>query len=708
MGVYKRVLVCILFLLPGIFSLSLAQAQTLGGQLLRSLDVNQVAQDFVARIEFTTGMQYVSHTPSANGEELRITLNPQIRERRDDVTSLVDERLSARGENSVLQEVFLDTSGFSNPLLILQFSESVEFSVKPGNDYRSITVSFRPETITEAISTTETAPEQHSLTPLGDATTETGRLYNLAREAFVAQDFNRAIQLATSAIDAGDEDSYRDSLELLGMAREVKGQKAHATAEYRRYIELYEKRYNVSRVKQRLDALLTAALPAQRTETGAVVDSKDGEPGWSTRKYGGFSQYYYNDALKTDQNPSETTRSSLVSDFNLTTRSSRDAHLVETQLTGSYDYDFMDDDPEDVSRVNEAYASWTNLEKDFTILLGRESRSTDGVQGRYDGVLLSKQVSQRVKVNLIAGYPVSSTRDSVETDRQFQSISLDLGSFNNRWDFNVYVTERDYAGLTDRRAIGGEVRYANDGLSMFGLVDYDLEFSELNTAMLLGNWFKGNSSVFFSIDHRKSPSLSLGNALLGQGDTEMDELAATTSVDAIKDLALAHTVDSTFATIGYTRTLNEHHQLSVDITASKLGETKGSEFLPATAATDTELFYNLSWLSNNVFRERDSYVVGYKYEDLNRHTRHTISLNARVPVGKRWKLNPKLSWSTRETHDGLETQDKLKISLNTLLRINRNTEFEAEFGTERIKDKEPLFSGDTDINYLFIGYRKYF
>jgi len=702
-----------LFVLAFIF-MTLSQtalAQSFGQRVLRSLEVSQVADDYVARIEFNFGMQYLNHIPSDFGREIKISLNQPTRGREDEGLLGGDEHLTAGGQTSVLDTVYLDTSNPDKPLLVAQFSESVSFSIKPGNGFRSITITFRPERPAITAARPETAePAPVTPAPTVDTSTESGRLYSAAREAFVAGDYNRAIQHATSAIASGSEDETRDALELLGMARETKGQLAHATAEYKRYIELYEGRYDITRVKQRLDALLTAALPAAPTVVDGIRVAADDErdEAWSTRRFGGFSQYYYNDSLKLDGGDSKTTRSSLVTDFNVTTRSSRDAHLVEGQLTGSYDYDLMDEDPENVSRINEAYASWSNLESDLSVLVGRESRSTDGVQGRYDGIAVSKQLSERIKLNLIAGYPVSSTRDSVETERQFQSISLDLGNFNNRWDFNVFYTERDFAGLTDRQAIGGEARYFNNGFSLFGLVDYDLSFSELNTAMLLGNWFQEKSTVFFSLDHRKSPSLSLGNALLGQADTSMEDLRGSMSYREIQQLALAHTAESTFGTVGYTRTLNDRHQVSVDVTASKLSETTGSEYLPASEATATELFYNFQWISNSLIRQRDSYVFGYKYEDLDRHTRHTLSVNARMPVGKRWKINPKLALSKRESHDGLETQDKLKFSLNALLKINRDTEFEVEFGTERIEDNEPLFSGDTDINYVFIGFRKYF
>jgi len=678
---------------------------------MRSVEVTKVNEDYIVRIEFATGIQYLSHIPPNKGKELKISLGTPVR--LQELGQLLDqERVSPHGARSALDDVLLDLSNPSRPLLIIQFSESVTFEVSGGSDFRSVTITFRPTAASaaapEKVKPEKVAPAVPRAPAEGAAKTKVGRLYSQAREAYVAGDYNRAIQLATGAVERGTPAEFRDALELLGMAREAKGQLAHATAEYERYIELYGKTEDVSRVKQRLDAILTAALPAKTpAQARAAVIAKEEEArGWRYQRSGGASVYYNNDRIKIDNKPSETTRSSILADANFNTRTSSGSTLIETRFTGSYERD-LTDDPDHIWRVNEAYASWANHKHDFKALLGRESRSTDGLLGRYDGVRVSKALTKKIKLNLTAGYPVESTKDSVDTDRPFYGVSLDLGNFYGHWDFNVFYIERRYAGLTDRQAVGGEVRYFNNGLSVFGLVDYDIAFSKLNTALLLGNWVQGDSTVFFNVDYRDTPSLAIRNALFGQ-TTTLEDLKGRFTTDEIEDLARRHTAESTFATVGYTRTLNPKHQISVDVTASKIGAIEGSEFFPASPASSTEYYYNAQWITNSIFKPNDNYIFGVRYEDLDKRARYTMSANARVPVGKKWRLNPKLSLSTSETHDGLDQQDKIKASFNVIYRINRNSELEAELGTEQIKDKGASFTGDTAIYYFFGGYRKYF
>lgn len=689
-----------------------AQGQPLRTRLLRSVEASKVNDDYVVRVKFTTGMQYLSHIPPGKGSEIKISLGAPVSRLQEPGGSIEQERLSPSGVNSPLDDVLLDLSNPTKPLLIIRFDESVSFLVRGGSDFRSVNITFRPLSAASAAPGTEMPGQDDSdlsAVPTEKAEkSEIAQLYNGAREAYVSGDYNRAIQLATSAVEQGTPAEFRDALELLGMSREAKGQLAHATAEYERYIELYGDTEDVSRVKQRLDAMLTASLPASATPAKDQATAAEEEAsGWRYRRSGGASVYYNNDRIKLDGAPSETARSSLLSDANISTRSSRGSTVIETRFNGSYEHDFTDDQ-DHTWRFNETYAAWTNHEYGISALLGRESRSTDGVSGRYDGLRLTKSLTDQVSLNLIAGFPVESTQDSVDTDRPFYGVSLDLGNFYDRWDFNAFYIERSYDGLTDRQAVGGEFRYFKDGLSVFGLADYDISFSELNSALLLGNWVRGDSIVYFNIDFRKTPLLAIRNALLGQTETSLDGLKARFSSDEIRDLALRHTAESKFATLGYTYTLNPHHQVGVDVTASKISDIEGSELFPASPGTPTEYYYNLQWISYGMFKDNDNFILGARYEDLDRWNRYTMLLNVRLPVGSKWRLNPRLSWATSDSHDGLDERDKLKASFNAIYRFNRDTEFEVELGTEMITEKGDTFSGDTDIYYFFAGLRRYF
>jgi hypothetical protein len=79
--------------------------------------------------------------------------------------------------------------------------------------------------------------------------------------------------------------------------------------------------------------------------------------------------------------------------------------------------------------------------------------------------------------------------------------------------------------LTDRTAVGGELRYSDEHFFAASYVDYDVYFGDLNTALLTGNWqITRASNLTFFADYRNSPLLASWNALQGQPVDGLDEL----------------------------------------------------------------------------------------------------------------------------------------------------------------------------------------
>jgi len=83
-------------------------------------------------------------------------------------------------------------------------------------------------------------------------------LMEKARIAIVGKKYDKAIRLYTKVIQSNNKLYQQEAQEYLGVARERNGQLAHAKAEYQIYLKKYPDSENISRVKQRFDALLTA------------------------------------------------------------------------------------------------------------------------------------------------------------------------------------------------------------------------------------------------------------------------------------------------------------------------------------------------------------------------------------------------------------------------------------------------------------------
>ncbi len=169
------------------------------------------------------------------------------------------------------------------------------------------------------------------------------------------------------------------------------------------------------------------------------------------------------------------------------------------------------------------FAELTDRELDWTVRAGRQSGSAGGLLGTFDGIYAGYQVRPRLRLNANFGYPVESTATGRTPTGSSTALSADFGTFANAWDFSVYAVSQDYFGVTDRQAIGTEVRYFKPGITFVGLLDYDIHYQDLNNVLLLGTFaLPARWTVNFNLDHRKSPSLTTRNAMIGQPVTSFD------------------------------------------------------------------------------------------------------------------------------------------------------------------------------------------
>ena len=248
-----------------------------------------------------------------------------------------------------------------------------------------------------------------------------------ARQAISSDNNNRAIQLYTKVIQYPDNPYRQDALEFLGVARERKGQLAHAIKEYKRYLSLYPEGEGAERVKQRLAGLTTASrkpTPSKSRSTQAMDDRP-----WDV--YGGFSQYYRRDEISTDDAGSTVTQSALSTDLDITARKRTDDYDLQSRFTGSYLKDFLGDGPGNENSISSLYFDAKGKRLGASMRLGRQSRNTGGVLGRFDGLLLGYKLADWMTVNAVGGFPVFSTRDGFHTDRHLYGLSTDLGTFAN-------------------------------------------------------------------------------------------------------------------------------------------------------------------------------------------------------------------------------------------------------------------------------------
>lgn len=529
------------------------------------------------------------------------------------------------------------------------------------------------------------------------------RLLDQAEASMVAGDYSRAALLYTGLLQAEDAGTRQKAQEYLGLARDRANQLAHAKAEYEKYLQLYPEGEGAERVKQRLKALLTArSEPRLPLRKGKQKSKED----WSHEAYGSVSQFYYHDSMTTEEDETLLAQSSLRSDIDINTRS-RNANLdFRTTFIGGLENDFRDGGEDDV-RISSLFFDLAARAPELSVRMGRQSRSSGGVLGRFDGGLLRWQLHERIAANLVAGFPVMSTGDTdVDTDRPLYGLSFDLGTFDQRWDFNLFIVNQEVDSMTDRRAAGGEIRYFEPTRSFFTLVDYDIFYDKLNTALFNGNLrLVDNTTLTLSADYRNSPVLTTTNALQGQTATTIEALLVQFSKEEIQQLARDRTATSQTYTLGATHPLNDKLQVSGDISASSFGSTPASGGVDAMAETGNMFFYSLQLIGSSLIKEGDIAIIGVRYSDTNTSETWALNLNTRYPLTRELRLNPKMLLDYRDSTGNSGRRWRVRPALRMEYRWKKRLHLELEGGGEWANETIAGELFRTRDYFFTLGYR---
>lgn len=679
--------------------------------IIDDVRISASAQGPQIRVDFNRPTQYVGHTPEERSRQLFIDLR-LVGPIPTEVQVPQPQQLRFRPTAEVpLTTVSYREVGRNTARLELNFSTPVRYQVSPSSDYRGITVTLLGE---EASQT----PSQAEPEPLASPAVEkrVAGLMARARAAMVDnRNFANAITLYQQVLDQPANSRSREALELLGLARERLGQRAQAKAVYDSYLERYPTGEGSERVRQRLMSMVTATLPErEQLRAGA------GEDGAEWDLFGSFSQYYLRDVSRVDDGPTETTASAFSTDLDLIALRRKGSSDTRMRVTAGHYYDLMEDADGNDARVSSLYAEHHDRDVGWWTRGGRQTSSRDGTLGRFDGLKLGYALTKRIEASLVAGYPVDSSRDSLNTGRSFTGVALDLGPFADSLEFSLYGLEQEVDGLTDRQAVGSEIRYFRPDLVVLGLTDYDTFYEELNIGMLLANWtLKNETTLNVTYDVRKTPTLTTRNALIGQTTgpvtalvpvEDIDRLRTLFSDEEIYQLARDRAAETTTLTLGASRPLNERLRLAGDLTVMN---TTGTPASPATAtsggvlaqpATDDEYFLSLQAIGTGVLNGDDISTLGLNLSDTTTARSVGLFASSRLPVGAHRRYYPRLRIDHRTWKESKETQ----WSVGPVLRIEydwKKVIFEAELGGEWVTRELP---DDTERSlgvFGTIGYR---
>jgi hypothetical protein len=533
-----------------------------------------------------------------------------------------------------------------------------------------------------------------------------------ARRAIVTGEVSRAVQLYTKVLRAPNHDRHAEAQEYLALAREKNGQSAHAKAEYQRYLSLYPDGEGAARVSQRLAALLASdrkiAEPAKSDAQKVASRQGSRQSDWRVQTF--FSQYYRRDVNQPNAEEDIVSQSSLYSDVNLDARRRGKRFDFSSRLSAGYRNDFLGEDQGSGNslRISYAYADLADPETGLTGRIGRQSRNTGGVLGRFDGLNLGYQAAERIRLDTVIGVPVNSSSDGIDSERVFYGLSADYAPPIENLELGAFYIAQQIEGLDDRQAIGGEFRYFGEKQNLWGLVDYDTLYKELGSAFLQGSWrVSSRLSVHGSMNRRYSPYLSTRNAMIGQPVASFSEMLVLWSEEEIHQLSLDRSPKSSSYTLGLSQSFSPKLQINFDANQTTIDATPASGGIEATLESSFR-YFSTTLVASSLFTEGDVTMITLRASDSDTTKVLSMNLDTRFQLGERWRINPRLRIDRREIMSDSSDEWIYTPGIRAQLRPSRKYRFEFEAGKRFSQRQSGVIDLDRESYFINFGYQAFF
>ena len=500
------------------------------------------------------------------------------------------------------------------------------------------------------------------------------------RAALLDRRYTEAVRTYTRVLEVAGHRHRAEAREMLAIALERSGRTRHAIAEYQAFLAEFPDEVGQARVADRLRSLEVTQGGAVASVTPSADAATVGSSDWQL--HGGISVNYWRNQEQLVHDGNYLVNSSGVLTLaNVSVNGRGDRFDIVGRFNGAYQFNLVEFDRNgDIGWVSNAFVDVLDKRLGIQARAGRQTRRDDGVLGRFDGIGVRYQWKPDVFFSASAGLPVDSPRFVSGGERYFYAASARVEDlWNGRITANAFTHQQFVDGISDRQAIGGEIMYSGDALSVLSLLDFDASYNVLNSLLVSATWMLDNGwSLSGRVDVGAEPFLTTRNALNGQSVTSVEELLGTWTEGQIRTLARDRTAQGRTFTAGVSMPAGARFDFSFDATMRNLEATVASGGVAARPDTGNELFFNATMVASSLFLSNDLLITSLRHDVLaSRDSTHLI-IDARLPVSRTLRISPRVELSHHERTD-TSTQTVIKPSLRLLLRWG-NVLFDLEAG----------------------------
>ena len=273
----------------------------------------------------------------------------------------------------------------------------------------------------------------------------TGAFIAEARKALVQGKLELAIAQLKKAVQLPENRRSPEAWELLGVAYQKDRQPAAAKSAYEDYLRRYPNGEGSESVRQRLLAMETADASTVRTLraptigpaaidgtvlTSGSAQTAGGRSYWSAS--GSLSTFYISDDtrsimrdptlalnLNSTKDDHQVHQNTLLSSIDLSAVWG-DANVKSKFRFSGTEENRMGTDERNIAGVSALYLDTSVKDWDTTFRIGRQTRNTGGILGRFDGAVITYQVNPLFGIAAVGGSPVEYRSDlPFKDDRYF-------------------------------------------------------------------------------------------------------------------------------------------------------------------------------------------------------------------------------------------------------------------------------------------------
>jgi hypothetical protein len=519
--------------------------------------------------------------------------------------------------------------------------------------------------------------------------------------------------------------------ELIGQAWERAGSPVRAKAEYQLYLRLYPGTDGAARVGQKLAAMGVGAAPgtgtAQAATDSAAPNTSDSGPagtaaaaGSNPKAFSGsIAQYYYGGKAKSrslvniaagiDQATlSRSTESSIVTSLDLAAQIAVDEGSEARAVVRGTGGKNLLQGGHSSSSISSAYVDYRRGGFDgLALRVGRQSPISGGLLGLFDGVSAMVPLTPGVKLDLMGGVPANTLVTAAR--EKLVAAVLEVDGLVERMGGSLYLMNQTTEGITNRQALGGELRYAGERWSLSSLLDYELRFKALNALSVHGSMQLANDLTLTAlIDERRAPMLQLTDALISSGGTSLRVLLETKTRAELQEAALGTSAKARQFMLSLAYTLNRQWQASTDLRYSAIGALPaipGEASFEATPATGGQITWSAQAVGTNLYSKHDINNFGVSVTRTPSFRGMQFSYNNLGSFGEGgiMTLEPSIRLYTQTGESKLT---RWGPALRSTYKFSRRASLMAEVLVESSRGQSAQSNSDnTQSSFFYVGYR---